>query len=83
MKEAVIVSTARTPIGKAYAVALIIYPHLMAAHAGEAAVERAGIEADRVDDCIMGCAFVSGHIGYEYWPKHAALRAVCQSRYLA
>ena len=64
MKEAVIVSTARTPIGKAYRGGFNnLSAPTMAAHAVRAAVERAGIEADRVDDCIMGCALSQGTSG--------------------
>lgn len=64
MKEAVIVSTARTPIGKAYRGAFnnLEAPSL-AAHAVRAAVERAGIEAGEVDDCIFGAALQQGSTG--------------------
>lgn len=64
MKEAVIVSTARTPIGKAYRGAFnnLEGPSL-AAHAVRAAVERAGIEAGEVDDCIFGTAMQQGTTG--------------------
>ena len=55
MKEAVIVSTARTPIGKAYRGAFNNTPApTLAAHAIRHAVERAGIEPDQVDDVILG-----------------------------
>ena len=51
MKEAVIVSTARTPIGKAYRGGFNnLQAPTMGAHAIRAAVERAGIEGDRVED---------------------------------
>ena len=57
MREAVIVSTARTPIGKAYRGGFnnLASPTL-AGHAISAAVARAGIEPDRIEDCIMGAA---------------------------
>jgi acetyl-CoA C-acetyltransferase len=75
MKEAVIVSTARTPIGKAYRGG---YNNLqaptMGAHAIRAAVERAGIEGDRVEDCIMGAALTQGTSGMNIG-RNAALRA--------
>ena len=60
MREAVIVSTARTPIGKAYRGGFnnLASPTL-AGHAISAAVARAGIEPDRIEDCIMGAALVS------------------------
>lgn len=75
MKEAVIVSTARTPIGKAYRGGFNnLSAPTMAAHAVRAAVERAGIEADRVDDCIMGCALSQGTSGMNIG-RNTALRA--------
>ena len=62
--EAVIVSTARTPIGKAYRGAFndTDAPSL-AGHAIAAAVERAGIEPGEVDDVVMGCAMQQGSTG--------------------
>ena len=64
MKEAVIVSTARTPIGKAYRGAFNnTGAPTLAAHAIRNAVERAGIESDQVDDVIMGCAMQQGSSG--------------------
>ena len=62
--EAVIVSTARTPIGKAYRGAFNdTDAPSMAGHAIAAAVERAGIEPGEVDDVIMGCAMQQGSTG--------------------
>ncbi|MFC2177442.1 acetyl-CoA C-acyltransferase [Actinomycetota bacterium] len=65
MREAVIVSAARTPIGRAYRGA---YNNLegptLAAHAISAAIDRAGIEGAEVDDVIMGCAMPQGTTGY-------------------
>ena len=73
-REAVIVSTARTPIGKAYRGAFNATPSpTLAAHAIRAAVERAKIDPVEVDDCIMGAALQQGvqtTIG-----RSAALRA--------
>lgn len=64
MKEAVIVSTARTPIGKAYrGIFNNTDGPAMAAHAISNAVSRAGIEPGEVDDCIMGCAMQQGSTG--------------------
>lgn len=61
MPEAVIVSAARTPIGKAYRGA---FNNLEAPTLGgipiRAAVERAGVEPGEVDDVIMGCALPQG-----------------------
>jgi acetyl-CoA C-acetyltransferase len=61
MREAVIVSTARTPIGRAYKGALVaIAPVTLAAHAVRAAVERARIDGNEVDDVILGAALTQG-----------------------
>ncbi|MFL6599886.1 MAG: acetyl-CoA C-acyltransferase [Steroidobacteraceae bacterium] len=75
MREAVIVSTARTPIGKAYRGALnaTLSPTL-AGSVIRAAVERAGIEPGEVEDVVLGSALQMGcqtmNIG-----RLAALRA--------
>ena len=60
-RDAVIVSTARTPIGKAYRGAFnaTLGPTL-GSHAVKAAVERAGIDPAEVEDCIMGAALQQG-----------------------
>lgn len=64
MKEAVIVSTARTPIGKAYrGVFNNTEAPTMAGHAIRNAVERAGVAPDEVDDVVMGCAMQQGTSG--------------------
>ena len=61
MKEAVIVSTARTGIGKAYRGAFNnIQAPTMGGWAIEAAIKKAGIDPAIVDDCIMGCAMPQG-----------------------
>jgi len=61
MKEAVIVSTARTPIGKAYrGLFNNTEAPTMGGIAIRAAVERAGVDRDEVDDVIMGCAMPQG-----------------------
>jgi len=61
MREAVIVSAARTPIGKAYRGA---FNNLEAPSLGavpiRAAVERAGVDPAEIDDVIMGCAMAQG-----------------------
>ncbi|MFA7597535.1 MAG: acetyl-CoA C-acyltransferase [Novosphingobium sp.] len=57
MRSAVIVSTARTPIGRAYRGAFNDLPApTLASHAIRAAVERAGVEGGEIDDVIMGAA---------------------------
>lgn len=74
MRDAVIVSTARTPIGKAYRGAFNNTPApTLAAHAIRAAVERAGIDGGEIDDCLMGAALPQG---YQHTiARTAALRA--------
>ena len=65
MKEAVIVSTARTPIGKAYRGAFNnTEGPTLAAHAISNAVKRAGIDPAEVEDVVMGCAMPQGTTGY-------------------
>ncbi|MFC4671940.1 acetyl-CoA C-acyltransferase [Seohaeicola nanhaiensis] len=75
MRDAVIVSTARTPIGKAYRGAFnATTPQALAAHAITNAIARAGIEGAEVQDVILGAAlqqgFSGGNIG-----RQAAIRA--------
>src|SRR5881628_1203709 len=74
MRDAVIVSTARTGIGKAYRGAFNATPTpTLSAHAIRAAVERAGIPPAEIDDLIWGAALQQGYqstIG-----RTAALRA--------
>ncbi len=61
MREAVIVSTARTPIGRAYRGAFNATPSpTLAGHAIAHAVKRAGIDGAEVDDVVMGCALQQG-----------------------
>ena len=75
MRNAVIVSTARTPIGKAYRGAFnATTPQALAAHAIEHAVARAGVEPDEISDCIMGAALQQGQQGTNV-ARQAALRA--------
>jgi len=62
MRSAVIVSTARTPIGRAYRGAFNNLPSpTLASHSIKAAVERAGIDPAEVDDVVFGCALQQGH----------------------
>ncbi|MDP6692257.1 MAG: acetyl-CoA C-acyltransferase, partial [Alphaproteobacteria bacterium] len=64
MKEAVIVSTARTPIGKAYRGAFNnTEGPAMAGHAIKHAVAKAGIDPAEVDDVVLGCAMQMGTTG--------------------
>ncbi len=64
MKEAVIVSTARTAIGKAYKGAFNnTNTPTLGGWAIAEAVKRAGIAPEEVEDCIMGCAMAQGASG--------------------
>jgi acetyl-CoA C-acetyltransferase len=64
MREAVIVSTARTPIGRAYRGAFNnTAGATLGGHAIEHAVRRAGLDGDEVEDVIMGCALQQGTTG--------------------
>ena len=75
MTEAVIVSVARTPIGKAYRGALNnTHAPTLGAHAVAAAVERAGIDGSDVDDVIVGGSLMEGTAGMNI-ARQVALRA--------
>jgi acetyl-CoA C-acetyltransferase len=64
MREALIISTARTPIGKAYRGAFnMTTAPTLGGHAIKHAVERAGIDGAEVEDVIMGCAMQQGTTG--------------------
>lgn len=74
MRQAVIVSTARTPIGRAYRGAFNDTPSpTLAAHALTAAIARAGVAPDEVEDCILGCSLPQGY--QQTIGRMAALRA--------
>jgi len=64
MREAVIVSTARTPIGRAYRGAFNdTQAQQLGAHAVRHAVQRAGVEPAEIEDVIMGAALQQGSTG--------------------
>ncbi|HKJ50463.1 MAG TPA: acetyl-CoA C-acyltransferase [Gammaproteobacteria bacterium] len=64
MKDAVIVSTARTPIGVAFKGSLNhIKSPTMTAHAIRHAVERAGVEGDEIEDVVVGAVLTAGTAG--------------------
>ena len=75
MKEAVIVSTARTPIGRAYRGAFnnLEGPSL-AAHAIRAALEKAEVEPGEPDDVVIGNALTQGTTGFNV-ARQSALAA--------
>ena len=61
MREAIIVSTARTPIGKAYKGAFNdTQAQTLAGHAISEAVKRSGVEKEEIDDVILGAASQQG-----------------------
>ena len=74
-REAVIASTARTPIGKAFRGAFNnTHGATMAGHVIKEAVSRAGIEPDEVEDVIMGCGLPEGATGHNI-ARLSAIRA--------
>ena len=75
MTEAVIVSTARTGIGKAYRGALNnTHGATLGGHVIAEAVRRARLEPGEVEDVVMGCALPEGATGHNI-ARQAALRA--------
>jgi len=75
MSQAVIVSTARTPLCKSWKGAFnMTHGATLGGHVVKAAVERAGIEGAEVDDVIMGCATPEGATGSNI-ARQIALRA--------
>jgi acetyl-CoA C-acetyltransferase len=75
MREAVIVSTARTPIGKAYRGAFNdTQGQALGGHAIAEAVRRAGIDPAEIGDVVMGAALQQGSTGGNI-ARQAALRA--------
>jgi len=73
-REAVIVSVARTPIGRAYRGAFnATKAPTLTAHAIRAAVERAGVDPGEIEDCIIGAALPQGE--QQTIGRTAALRA--------
>jgi len=75
MTEAVIVSTARTPLCKSWKGAFnMTHGAELGGHAVKAALERAGIEGAEVEDVLMGCANPEGATGANI-ARQVALRA--------
>jgi acetyl-CoA C-acetyltransferase len=75
MREAVIVSTARTPIGKAYRGAFNdTQAQTLAGHVVAEAVRRAGVDPAEVEDVVLGAALQQGSSGYNL-ARQAAIRA--------
>jgi acetyl-CoA C-acetyltransferase len=64
MREAVIVSTARTPIGKAFRGAFNdTHGATLASHVIRTAVERSGLDPAEIEDVVLGCADPEGATG--------------------
>src|SRR5690606_31199422 len=64
MVDAVIVSTARTPIGKAYRGAFNDTDgHALGGHAIAHALKRSGLDGGEIEDVVMGCAMQEGTTG--------------------
>jgi acetyl-CoA C-acetyltransferase len=77
MREAVIVSTARTPIGKAFRGAFnATHGATMGGHVIGEAIKRAGIEAGEVEDVVLGVGNPEGATGHNV-ARLAAMRAGC------
>jgi acetyl-CoA C-acetyltransferase len=75
MRDAVIVSTARTPIGRAFRGAFNdTHGAILAGHAVEHAVARAGIDPAEIEDVTMGCGLPEGATGNNI-ARLAAIRA--------
>jgi acetyl-CoA C-acetyltransferase len=77
MTSAVIVSTARTPITKAWKGAFnMTHGATLGGHAVQHAIARAGIEAGEIEDVLMGCGTPEGATGANI-ARQIALRAGC------
>jgi len=76
-REAVIVSTARTPLAKSWRGAFnMTHGATLGGHVVKAALERAKVEPAEVEDVLMGCAFPEGATGSNI-ARQIALRAGC------
>ena len=74
-REAVIVSTARTPLAKSWKGSFnMTHGATLGGHVVKAAIERAGIDPASIEDVIMGCAFPEGATGNNI-ARQIALRA--------
>jgi len=77
MTDAVIVSTARTPLCKSWKGALnMTHGAKMGGHVVHAALERAKVDPQEIDDVIMGCANPEGATGWNI-ARQIAIRAGC------
>ncbi len=75
MTDAVIVSTARTPLAKSWRGSFnMTHGATLGGHAVAAAVERAGVDPAEIEDVLMGCATPEGATGFNI-ARQIALRA--------
>ena len=75
MRDAVIVSTARTPLAKSWRGAFnMTHGATLGAAAVTAALQRAGLEGGEVEDVVMGCAYPEGATGLNI-ARQIAIRA--------
>ncbi|WP_372887799.1 acetyl-CoA C-acyltransferase, partial [Shimia sp.] len=75
MKQAVIVSTARTGLAKSFRGSFnITHGASMGGHAVASAVARAGLEGGEIEDCVIGCGLPEGETGANIG-RQIALRA--------
>ncbi|KAG4080959.1 hypothetical protein HA402_010130 [Bradysia odoriphaga] len=80
MREAVIVSTARTPITKAHRGEFnLTSGATLASYAVRAAVDRAGIDPDLIEDAVLGCGYPAGSTGRNIG-RQAVIRAGLPTR---
>ena len=76
-REAVIVSTARTPLAKSWRGAFnLTHGATLGGHVVKAALDRAKVEPAEVEDVLMGCALPEGATGGNI-ARQSALRAGC------
>ncbi|HEV8444992.1 MAG TPA: beta-ketoacyl synthase N-terminal-like domain-containing protein, partial [Steroidobacteraceae bacterium] len=77
MVDAVIVSTARTPLAKSWRGSFnLTHGATLGGHVVQAAMQRAGVDPGSVEDVIMGCANPEGATGFNI-ARQIALRAGC------
>ena len=75
MKQAVIISAARTGLAKSFRGSFnITHGAAMGGHAVEAAVARSGLEGGEIEDCIIGCGYPEGETGSNI-ARQIAIRA--------
>lgn len=75
MRTAAIVSTARTPIGKAFRGAFnVTHPTELGGHVMKHAIRRAGLDPGNIEDVVFGCGIAEGPAGFNI-ARSSALRA--------